>query len=58
MNHTHEPYGHLVWESSLDNIEHQFTNCKCGELLARNTTPITTTPNWTEWTPQYERGNQ
>ena len=58
MNHKHEPYGHCVWGSSLDKIEYQFMNCKCGELLARNTTPAECAHNWTDWSPHFERGNK
>ena len=57
MKHEHEPYGLNTMDyTTRERKRYQWSNCKCGAELRRETLPSESRQNWTEWQNVKELG--
>ena len=48
LAHIHTPIGEIKWEM-IDDDSRQFSRCKCGVELTRETAPLGARYNWEDW---------
>ena len=57
MTHEHEPYGLNTMDyTTREGKRYQWSSCECGAELRRETLPIESRQNWTEWQNVKELG--
>jgi hypothetical protein len=57
MKHKHSPIGHNIEDyTTTENTRKQYAKCSCGSVLTRETTPLNSLYNWTDWSDLQEKG--